>query len=125
MKDWTLIKDTGRQRVYQLAFKVRRFKRPGERVRTIEEMFNHNIGLPDNMEITEDTKSVDKVCVSDSVNYTERLVFPVFNAVDNSTGDPCLFIWYMDIDGYISWDDSPSIKHPDEVYLRHLRMLNR
>lgn len=129
-KDWEIIKDTARQRTYQLFFEVRYFKRPGDRIRTIEEELSLSspIMLAENMRIIEDTRVVRKVCISDAHTHVERLVFPVFYAVDLQTNRTELFTWYLDIDGYMtSMTDGGdwSTVYPDEVYLRHLRLLNR
>jgi len=134
-KDWEIIKDNGRQRVYQLMFDVRYFKSPGDKIRTIDEIFTadspNRLGLTKNLEVIEDidnTRSINKVCVSDAHTHVERLVFPVLSVGDKNTGKEGLFIWYIDIDGYITrmdGDDNWNTVHPDEVYLRHLKLINR
>jgi hypothetical protein len=128
MKDWELILNAGRQRVYKLNFKVRYFKRPDEELTPIKEAFDYNICLPEHLEIIDDTETIDKVCVSDAYDHVERLVFPVVYAIDKRTGAEHLFINPLDIDGYmtplIGYGYAKTI-HKDEVYLRHLRMLNK
>jgi len=130
-KYWTLIKDTEHKRVYRLPFKIRYFKRPGDKkVHTISEIFNDDIELelPKTFQIIDDTDAIDKVCISDATNHKERLVFPVIYVIDRLTGNLHLFIHYIDIDGYMTnpneGGDGSTI-YDDEVYLRHLRMLNR
>lgn len=127
-KDWTLIHSNDRQRVYKLNFKVRQFKRPDEDLRTIKEVFDYNIGLPEHLEIADDTETIDKVCVSDAHDHVERLVFPIIYVTDKNTGAKRLFINFLDIDGHMTplngYDNAKTI-HKDEVYLRHLRMLNK
>lgn len=135
-KDWELILNLGRQRVYKLNFKIRYFKRPDEDLRPIKEVFDYNIGLvfdyniglPEHLEIADDTETIDKVCVSDSHDHVERLVFPIIYVTDKNTGAKRLFINFLDIDGHMTpldgYDNAKTI-HKDEVYLRHLRMLNK
>ena len=127
-KDWELILNLGRQRVYKLNFKIRYFKRPYEELTPIKEAFDYIIGLPEHLEIIDDTETIDKVCVSDAHDHVERLVFPIVSVVDKRTGNECLFINYLDIDGYMAplngYDNAKYI-YDDEVYLRHLRMLNK
>jgi len=128
-KDWELILklNAGRRRVYKLNFKVRRFKRPGGGLSTIKELFDHNIGLPRHLVIIDDTEAIDKVCISDANDHVERLVFPIVYAINKRTGKKCLFINCLNIDGYmvpLGGDNTKTI-YDDEVYLRHLRMLNK
>lgn len=126
-KDWELILNLGRQRVYKLNFKIRYFKRPYEELTPIKEAFDYIIGLPEHLEIIDDTETIDKVCVADAHDHVERLVFPIVSVVDKRTGNECLFINYLDIDGYmvpLGGDNTKTI-YDDEVYLRHLRMLNK
>lgn len=127
-KDWELILNAGRQRVYKLNFKIRYFKRPDEELTPIKEAFDYNIGLPEHLEIIDDTETIDKVCVSDAHDHVERLVFPIVSVVDKRTGNECLFINYLDIDGYmtsLNGYDNVKYIYDDEIYLRHLRMLNK
>lgn len=127
MKDWELILNKGKKRVYKLNFKVRQFKRPGGGLSTIKELFDYNIGLPSHLVIIDDTEAIDKVCISDANDHIERLVFPIVYAIDKRTGNKCLFINYLNIDGYMVplGGDNTNTIHKDEVYLRHLRMLNK
>ena len=115
-KDWELIL---KKRVYKLNFKVRQFKRPGGGLSTIKELFDHNIELPRHLVIIDDTETIDKVCISDAND--QRLVFPIVYAIDKRTGNKCLFINYM---VPLGGGNAKTI-HKDEVYLRHLRMLNK
>lgn len=88
-KYWTLIKDTEHKRIYRLPFKVRYFKRPGDKkIHTISEIFNDDIELelPKTFQIIDDTDAIDKVCISDANNHKERLVFPVIYVIDRLTG---------------------------------------
>ena len=131
-KDWELILNLGRQRVYKLNFKIRYFKRPYEEMTPIKEVFDYIyiIGLPEHLEIVDDTEAIDKVCVSDAHDHVERLVFPIVYVTDKNTGAKRLFINFIDIDGHMTplngngYDNAKTI-HKDEVYLRHLRMLNK
>ena len=124
-KDWELIL---KKRVYKLNFKVRQFKRPGGSLGTVKELFSGDIWLPSHLVIIDDTEAIDKVCISDANDHIERLVFPIVYAIDKRTGNKCLFINYINIDGYmtplIGYGYAKTI-HKDEVYLRHLRMLNK
>ena len=130
MKDWELILNLGRQRVYKLNFKIRYFKRPDEEMTPIKEAFDYYIYLPEHLEIVDDTEAIDKVCVSDAHDHVERLVFPIVYVTDKNTGAKRLFINFIDIDGHMTplngngYDNAKTI-HKDEVYLRHLRMLNK
>ena len=134
MKDWELILNKGKKRVYKLNFKVRQFKRPGGSLGTVKELFSGDIWLPSHLEIIDDTEAIDKVCISDANDHVERLVFPVVYAIDKRTGAEHLFINPIVIDGYmtpltligyvIGYGYAKTI-HKDEVYLRHLRMLNK
>ena len=127
-KDWELILNLGRQRVYKLNFKIRYFKRPDEEMTPIKEAFDYYICLPEHLEIVDDTETIDKVCVSDAHDHVERLVFPVVYVIDKRTGTEHLFVNPLDIDGHmtplIGYGNAKTI-HKDEVYLRHLRMLNK
>jgi len=127
MKDWELILNKGKKRVYKLNFKVRQFKRPGGSLGTVKELFSGDIWLPSYLEIIDDTEAIDKVCISDANDHIERLVFPIVYAIDKRTGNKCLFINYLNIDGYMVPLGGGNAKtiHKDEVYLRHLRMLNK
>ena len=127
-KDWELILNLGRQRVYKLNFKIRYFKRPDEEMTPIKEAFDYYIYLPEHLEIVDDTEAIDKVCVADAHDHVERLVFPVVYVIDKRTGTEHLFVNPLDIDGHmtplIGYGNAKTI-HKDEVYLRHLRMLNK
>ena len=129
MKDWELILNLGRQRVYKLNFKIRYFKRPDEEMTPIKEAFDY-ICLPEHLEIVDDTEAIDKVCVADAHDHVERLVFPIVYVTDKNTGAKRLFINFLDIDGHMTplngngYGNAKTI-HKDEVYLRHLRMLNK
>ena len=127
MKDWELILNKGKKRVYKLNFKVRQFKRPGGSLGTVKELFSGDIWLPRHLVIIDDTEAIDKVCISDANDHVERLVFPIVYAIDKRTGKKCLFINYLNIDGYMVplGGDNTNTIHKDEVYLRHLRMLNK
>lgn len=130
-RHWTLIKDTGYKRIYRLPFKVRYFKRPGDKeLHEIAELFSDKdkLYLPDKFTIFDDTEAIDKVCISDAKDYDERLVYPVVYGIDRYTGTVYLCILHDSIDGYITSSNKggdASTIYDDEVYLRHLRMLNK
>jgi hypothetical protein len=128
-QDWTLIKDTGEQRYYQLGFKIKKVgsNHPGK---TIQKIFKVDpVKLTDEYELAEDiSESVDKVCVSDAHTHVERLVFPAFYIRDKTTGEKKLIHRCNSIDGIVTmmiYGGDESAVYPDETYLRHLRMINR
>ena len=122
-------KDTGEQRYYQLSFRVRNVS-PGCPGKTIQKIFEiDHLKFLDEYELAEDiSESVDKVCISDAHTHVERLVFPAFFIREKATGEKILTHRCNMIDGVMTmmtrggdWD----AVYPDEVYLRHLRMMNR
>jgi hypothetical protein len=128
-QDWTLIKDAGEQRYYQLNFRIRNGSTgcPGK---TIQKIFKVDpLKLLDEYELAEDiSESVDKVCVSDAHTHVERLVFPAFYIRDKTTGEKKLIHRCNSIDGIVTmmiYGGDESAVYPDETYLRHLRMINR
>lgn len=66
------------------------------------------------------------VCVSDAHTHVERLVFPAFTYLDN--GVVKYSIMSLQIDGKHTFSingGDPDSVHDDEVYLRHLGMVNK
>ena len=125
-KDATLIKDTIRQRYYQLNFRIRNVYGSSK---TIADVFKGDpIKLVDGYELAEDvSESIDKICVSDAHTHTERLVFPVFNIRNKQSGEVMPIHRCNKIDGRWTFmthgGDSESV-YPDEVYIRHLKKVN-
>ncbi len=119
-----LIKETKTQRYYQLNFDIHHCFGPSK---TIKELFaSDKINLLDDYELAENiSKSINKICISDAHTHIERLVFPAFNVREKKTGKIILSHRCNQIDGYVTFmtrgGDSLSV-HPDEVYVRHLRM---
>jgi hypothetical protein len=110
------------QKIYQLDFKVYKTKNY-----TISEIFKVNpIRLKDGYVLDEDlSECIDKVCVSDAHTHHERLVFPAFYVKNN---ERILTFRCNAIDGQLTMmtqgGNISSMRKP-EIYIRHLRMLNR
>ena len=129
-----LIKDTGKQRYYQIPFKIEKcfFSSILGRGKpfTITELWAADpIKLIEPYELAEDiSKSIDKICVSDAKTHVERLVFPAFNIRDKLTGETRLIHRCNNIDGrhamMIHGGDYKSV-YSDITYIRHLWLLNR
>ena len=121
-----LIKETSRQRYYQLDFKITK----GNRGNISDILTNDNdpINFEEPWEMGEDlNKGIDKICVSDARTHCERLVFPAFNVRNKETGEIMVAhrnnqiagCWTMKIHG----GDANTMR-PDEVYVRYLKRLN-
>ena len=125
-----LLKQNTQQRYYQLNFRIKKYKRTPKKVSTIVDLWKDDpINLLPEYELAEDiTESVDKICVSDAHTHVERLVFPAFYVRNKETNEVELCHRNNQIDGKLTMmihGGSEKDVCPDEVYIRHLRRINK
>jgi len=126
MKNAKLVKDYGKQRYYELDFNVVNFK--FSKPKKIEDIKLMEGKLRPGWYIVNDvSKSTNIICISDANTHIERLVFAGFLAKNKETGEEVYSCSHTPIGGQITMlihgGDIDSV-HDDEVYIRHLRMLN-
>ena len=124
-----LIKETGKQRYYQLDFNIYETNCNGKKL-TIEQIFKSDpLNFMPEWELAEPTamQYVNKVCLSDAREHTERLVFPVFKIKNKETGEEKIIHRCNGIAGtntMMIHGGDPSLVWDDKVYIRQLRMIN-
>jgi hypothetical protein len=123
MKEWKLVCEKHNKRYYEYDGLLTKFPNKYFDLETERKERKFKDGI----EILGDDNKI--VCISDANTHTERLVFIGAKVINTETNITNYTIWSMfEIDGKMTFlttgGDKNSV-YPDEVYLRHLRMLNR
>lgn len=128
MRKWTLVETTKNYRVYKYDGFLTNF--PNKSFE-LEYAFNYSRERlnPKYEMIFDISKGVEYVIISDAHTHIERLVFPACQFKDKETGEiKHLHLSMHKISGrHTFMIDGGNIDDvfPDEVYLRHLQILNR